>query len=118
MQPAEDRPYDPDWYFGFLDQANLDLDADPGHARQGELLRELYRRFRRNAEDNDKRLLQGDELDAFLDAVRRLAGRFDPDLLAIRQQGVPENFRRYLLDQCAGADSVRVEMRSLMVSGD
>ena len=118
MQPAEDRPYDPDWYFGFLDQANLALDVDRSQFRQGELLRDLYRRFRRNAEDNDKRLLQGDGLDAFLEAVQRLARRFDPDVLAVRQQGVPENFRRYLLDQCGGADPIRIEIRSLMVVGD
>lgn len=118
MLPDEDRPYERDWYFGFFDQARATLDQDASLQRQGEVMRDLYRRFRRNAEDNDKRVLSEEDLDAFLELVHHLADRFDPDLLRQRQTGVPENFRRYLLHQCGGSDPVRIELRSLMVLGD
>ncbi|HML50260.1 MAG TPA: CDP-glycerol glycerophosphotransferase family protein [Propionicimonas sp.] len=111
----EDRPYDPDWYFGFVADALAELAAHPGRDRQVEVVRHLYRRFRRNLEDNDKRLLVDDRLDSFLAAVADLTQFLDLDLLQQRLQGVPENFRRYLLGVRGGADPARIEIKSLMV---
>ncbi len=112
---VEEQPYDPAWYLDFARRLAAERAGSRPVAAQREAVTELYRRFRRNLADNDKRVLTDTQLDEFLDLTRQIATRLDAAALGERIRTVPEHFRRYLLAaRGESAGPATVELRSLM----
>lgn len=114
-EAVDEQPYDPAWYLDFAARLADDLLAEHPASWQREAVIELYRRFKRNHGDNDKRVLTPTELDEFLATTRRIALRLDALALAQCIRSVPEHFRRYLL-AARGESSgpAGVEIKSIM----
>lgn len=112
---AEERPYDLDWYRGFLTEALAELAAGAEADWQRQAVADLYLRFRRNLGDNDKRVLKGAALAEFTGLVDEFARALSAEVLASRLNTVPEHFRRHLL-RLRGQDAgpVKVEIKSIM----
>lgn len=62
-----------------------------------DILVSFYRRFARNAGDNNKNILSNSELDLFFDMTKNIASLCD-DTLISECKGLPEAFKFFLLD--------------------